>query len=77
MSGQRRPRRVSDNPWLTWGCEVPVFGCLFVGLAFLLACIVLFVADSPVFGVVFVIACLVVFGGLMGLGYVASKYNRR
>jgi hypothetical protein len=47
MSGRGRPRRVSDNPWITWGCEVPVFGCLFVGLAFLLACIVLLVADSP------------------------------
>jgi hypothetical protein len=75
---RRRPRMFSDNPWIRWGCEVPVFGCLFVGLAFLLMCIVVFVAYSPVYGGGLVMVCIVLFGGPMALGFVAGlvrKYN--
>jgi hypothetical protein len=77
MSGQRRPRRVSDNPWLAWGCGVPTLGCLFGGLAVGIAFSVAF--WTWIFGgglVAVVIAELIVFGGIAGLLYGASKYDR-
>ena len=77
MSGQRRPRRVSENPWIAWPLAVSALGCLFGGLALLLAFIVAF--WTWIFGgglVAVVVAELIVFGGVAGLFYVASKYDR-
>ena len=55
---------------------MPLVGCLFGGIALFLAFIVWFWTD--VFGgglVAVVIAELIVFGGLAGLFYVASRYD--
>jgi hypothetical protein len=75
-SGRQGPKRLSEEPWFGWGCAMPLVGCLFGGLALLLAFSVWFI--TVMFGgglEAVVIAELIVFCGSAGLFYVASRYD--
>jgi hypothetical protein len=75
-SGRQGPRKLSDEPWFRWGCAMPLVGCLVGGLALFLAFTVW--AITALFGgglEAVVIAELIVFGGIAGLLYVASRYD--
>lgn len=75
-SGRQGPRKLSDEAWFRWGCAMPLVGCLFGGLALFLAITVWAITDMFGGGLeAVVIAELIVFGGLAGLFYVASKYD--
>jgi len=77
IKGLKRVPAISENPWISWPCALSALGCLFGVPAVLLVFIVAFWTD--IFGgglAAVVIAELIVFGGVAGHFYVASKYDR-
>ena len=68
MSRRRRPRTLSEDPWVAWSCCVlPIILFFVVGIMFAIGQITYW------FGGDFWTICLIVFGGIAGLFYAVYK----